>query len=549
MRRIDIPWNIEPDMPRAEDLRLLRPVTKLDSFDATGQQFHEDGLFSVSTFGRVGEERRRIQFAYLDLKTTILHPVLFRSITGLKQLYREVMSGTAYAVVDTTTKDLVRSDAIHGKTGFAFFLSCMDSLKWPETDSPAREEVLRMLKKYKGQETIRYFYVMPAGLRDLEMGPDNRPQEHEINKLYRKLLAVSQTVQESAVKQNIESLNAVRWMMQLTAYQIYAMVEEMIDGRRKLIQNRWTARRVFNGTRNVISAMDVSVSRLGAPGNIRITDTGLGLYQTLKGLGPVPIHQLQTGFLSKVFQGVNQPAMLTNRKTLKVEPVTLPSVLIDAWMTTEGLNKVLTAFQHESIRHREMIIADHYVGLIYKGPDNTFRVFQDIDELPPERQRKDVSPITFAELLYTAIYVQAKHHPNTLTRYPVQGTGSCYPANTFLVTTTEYEIRRQLNEHWHPMTDEFVAYRFPLRGSAFIDTALPHPTRLAGLDGDHDGDTVSNNYLMMDEPIAEIQHFLTTKKAYVGPNGKFLASFDISPTKLVFMNMTGEPKPRPWSKK
>lgn len=548
MNRLDIPWNIALDLPKAEDLRLLKPVTKLDSFDASGQQFHEDGLFSISIFGRVGDERRRTQFSYIDLRTTILHPELFRVITSMKQLYRDILAGQAYAVFDESLKDFVRSDAIHGQTGYAFFLSKTDQIQWPLSNSPARQEVVRLLNTYRSSMTTRYFPVMPAALRDLELGDDGRPQEHEINKLYRKLLAVSLNVQESAIRQNIESLNAVRWLLQQTAMQIFAMLEDMINGRRKLIQNRWTARRVFNGTRNVISAMDTSAQRLGDPGNIRITDTGLGLYQTLKGLGPVPIHRLQTGILSKVFPGVNQPALLINRKTLKLEPVNLPSNVIDGWITVEGLNRVLTAFQHESIRHREMIIADHYVALIYKGPDMTFRVFQDIDTLPEGRSKNDVYPVTFAELLYASIYAVARKYPNTLTRYPVQGTGSIYPSWTYLVTTAQHEVRSELNDHWMPMDSDHIAYRFPVRGSAFIDTALPHPTRLQGLGGDHDGDTVSNNYLIMDESVSEIDTFLKSKKAYVGPDGQFLSSTAISPVELVFMNMTGQPQPRPWSK-
>lgn len=546
MNRLDIPWTIDLDLPKADDLRSLKPVTKLDSFDSTGQQFHEDGLFSVSIFGRVGEEMRKTRFSYIDIRTSVFHPILFRTIISLKQLYGEVLSGAAYAVLDPESKDLERSNAVDGKTGYAFFLSCMDKIQWPQTNSTARQDLLKLLERHKDDYLIRYVPVSPAGIRDLEIGPDNRPQEHEINKLYRKLLAVSQTVQETAIRQNIDSLNAVRWMMQRTVMQIFEMLESMIDDRYKLIQNRWTARRVFNGTRNVISAMDTTCARLGDPGNIRITDTGIGLYQAIKGLGPVPIHLLNTGFLSKVFHGVNQPATLVNKKTLKPESVMLPSVQVDEWTTVEGLTRILTAFQHTSIRHRELMLADHYFGLIYKGPDGTFRVFQDIDELPESRRREDVKPLTFAELLYITIYAYARAYPNTLSRYPIQGTGSIYPSHTFLVTTSQYEQRRELNDQWQAMDDAHIAYRFPVRDSAFIDTALPHPVRLAGLDGDHDGDTVSNNFLFMDESIAECEEFMKSKKAFVDPSGRFLASTDISPAKLVMLNMSGEPRPRPW---
>lgn len=540
MGKLDIPFNVTILELTAQKLQGMKPVTALDSFDGTGNNFHENGLFSVSIFGRVGDEQRNYRFSYIDIKVSVLHPILFRAISELKQLYSGILSGQEYALFDESEQDFVRSDAVHGKTGYAFFISHFKKINYTETKSVSRQHNIELVRKYLDVALTSKILVMPAGLRDMEMGADGRPQENEINTLYRKLLAISNTINDAAVRQNPETINNARWTLQQTFNQLYAMIEDMLQGKRKLIQNRWAARRIFNGTRNVITAMDTSVPYLGGAGSIDFNSTGVGLYQMLKAILPVAQYLLRHGFLSKVFVSPDQPANLVSKKTLKRETVLLKPHYFDQWMTDEGVAKIISMFAQEDMRHRYIEVDGYYLGLIYKGPDGTFRLMQDISEVPEGRDIKDVTPITFCELLYLSTYTDLNKYPCFVTRYPVTGMGSIYPSKVFCKTTIQVEVRRELGPNWEPMDEHHIAYQFPIRGGAFVNSLIPHSAKLGRLGADFDGDTSSFNVVYSDESIKEVDDFLGSPRAYIDTSGHFLSSTEVDTVRLVLHNLTGD---------
>lgn len=537
--KLDIPFNLTLLQLTQAKLQFLKPVTSLSSFDGTGTNFDDNGLFSTSIFGRVGDDLRSRRFSYIDIKVPIFHPIMYRTLMDLKQLYGGIIAGTEYALFDESEQDFVRSDAISGKTGYQFFVSNWKKIKFTDTKSVSREHNIRLVTKYASEAMLDKVVVMPAGLRDMEVGADGRPQEDEINTLYRKLLAISNTIGDASIKHNPEVINNTRFNLQKTFNQIYTTLEEMVSGRRKLIQNRWTARRTFNGTRNVITAADTAVAYLGAPGNFGFNDTGVGLYQSLKMVLPISMYLIRNGFLRDVFKAPDQPAMLINKKTLKSEPTTLKTRYYDRWMTDEGIEKVITSFSQEDNRHKVLEIDDHYVGLIYKGHDGTFKLMHSIDELPESRHAADVAPLTFCELLYASTYAELNKYPVFITRYPVTGIGSIYPSKIFARTTIKSEVRKELGPNWEPLDDTRTAHQFPVRGSAFVNSLIPHSARLVGLGADFDGDTCSGVSVYSQESVAEVDRFIQSVKAYVDTRGQFMASTDVDTVQLVMHNLTG----------
>lgn len=540
MKRQQIPFNVSLLDLNPQRLMGLKPVRVLDIFDGASDNFHEDGLFSTSIFGRVGDERRSQRFSYVDIKIEVFHPVVFRAIVDLKRLYGGIIAGTEHAVWDPTVKDFERSDPVLGSTGFHFFLQHWKDINHSLSKSVSREQNIKLIEKYQNKAMTSKVVVMPAGMRDLEVDDSGRMKEDEINTLYRKLLAVSNTISDAAVKLNPEQTNTARWNLQSTFNELYDSIENMLEGKKKLILGKWGSRRIFNGTRNVITAMDTSSPYLGAPGSPNVNSTILGLYQMLKSVMPVARYYIRNGFLSEVFRSVSSPALLVNKKTLKTELVQLKSRHFDRWATDEGLEKVITSFWDLSLRHKPLEIDGRYLGLIYKGPDGTFKLMHSIDELPSTRDPKDVHPITFAELLYLSTYRILNKHPLFVTRYPIAGVGSIYPSMAYVRTTLKSETRSELSTGWEPQDETYTAYEFPITGGEFLDSLVPHSAHLAGLVADFDGDTSSANTVYTDEAIEEVRNFLQTRKAYIGTDGEFLASIDVVTVALVMHNMTGD---------
>ena len=481
MQRSPIPFNIALLELTPQKLQGLKPVTSLDIFDGASSNFSEEGLYSVSIFGKVGDDRRSNRFSYIDIKIPIFHPIIYRALLALKRLYGGIISGSEYAVWDESIKDFERSDPINGKTGFYFFTQYWKQIDYGDTKSVMREQNVLMIKKYLEQTMLTKVIVMPAGMRDIEITSDGRANSDEINVFYRKLLSISNTISDSAVKSNQEILNTARYNLQLTFNELFGVIESMIDGKKKLIMNKWASRNIYNGTRNVVTAMDTSTSYLGAPGSVNFNSTIIGLYQLMKALLPISRYHIRNGFLSKVFTAVDAPVKLVNKKTMHMEEVQLKTQYFDRWMTDEGIEKVITAFGEESVRHSQLEIEGRYIGLLYKGPDKTFKIIQDIDEVPGTRSKLDVTPLTFCELLYLSCYRVLNDKPLFITRYPITGVGSVYPSKSLVRTTSKYEERAELDDNWLPMDSKHVAYVFPITGQGFVNSLSPHSAHLGRL--------------------------------------------------------------------
>jgi hypothetical protein len=525
----------------ANVLQGLRPVRSLDIFEGAGStQFHDDGLFSVSIFGRVGDEKRSQRFSYIDIKVPVFHPVIYNALLQLKRLYGGIMAGTEYALWNDAINDFERSDPVNGKTGFAYFLQYWKAIKFEETKSDARQQNILMIAKYKDLAMTNKIVVMPAGLRDVEIGSDGRVEKDEINDFYMRLLSVSNTISEVSVKTNPEMLNNARYSLQRTFNELFEYIEKMIEGKKKLLMGKWASRKIWNGTRNVITAMDTSTAYLGSEGSVKFNNTVVGLYQGLKTVLPVARYLLRNGFLSKVFTTVDAPAKLVDKKTRTMVEVKLKSQYFDRFMTDEGIEKVITAFGEEEMRHKPLEIEGHYLGLIYKGPDGTFKIIQDINEVPGTRSKLDVYPLTFCELLYLSCYTQLNKYPMFVTRYPITGVGSIYPSKMYVKTTIKSEVRKELSDAWEPIDDAHTAHSFPITGAAFVNSLVPHSAKLDGLTADFDGDTASGNATYSDESIKEIDDYFQQKKAYVGTDGKFVSSVAVSTVELVLYNLTDD---------
>lgn len=537
--RSSIPFNITLLQLTPQTLQGLKPVRSLDIFDGAGTNFSEDGLFSISIFGKLGDERRSNRFSYIDIKIPIFHPIIYRALVGLKRLYGGIISGNEYAIWNDETKDFERADVVTGKTGFAFFMQYWKDIQHEVTKSVTREQNILMLAKYQSSSLTSKIIVMPAGLRDVEIDASGRVQKDDINNFYYSLLAIANTISDSAVKSNEELLNTARYRLQLTFNELYETIEAIVEGKKKLLMGKWASRRVMNGTRNVITAMDTSTAYLGAPGSVGFNNTIIGLYQVLKALMPVARYHIRNGFLSKVFMSIDQPVKLIDSKTLHSDPMVLNSYYFDRWATDEGIEKVITSFSDETLRHKPILIEGRYLGLIYKGPDGTFKLLQDINEVPGTRSKLDVRPLTFCELLYLSTYTILNNYPLFVTRYPITGAQSIYPSMTYAKTTVKPEVRRELNDLWETMDDTHVAHQFPITGEPFVNSLSPFSARLAGLGADFDGDTASCNITYSDESVAEIKKYLGSKRAYVGSDGRFTASVNVSTVALVLHNLTG----------
>jgi hypothetical protein len=522
-----------------EDLRWIPEITRLDIFDGASTDFHDDGLFSTRIFGLVGSKERDELYGKINLKVRVLHPKIYRELCALKELYREILDGKRTAKFIKEAGDFVASIDADASTGYSFFMQHLDQLVLRRGTSPARNGRIDFIEKWRHRMTLKQFIVMPAGLRDVEAGEDGRVTKHEINDYYYRILASASTITESG-DMNSPAYDAVRRSIQLNVNEVYAYIEGIIGGKDGFFKDKVMSRRVREGTRNVLTSMNTSGQNLESPNVPSFDSTVLGVYQAASSLAPLVIHWLRVGVLEKIVAGLEGDIPLLDKQTLSTKWVTLPPYERDRWTTENGLRDLINSLVDVEARHRPIEIMGHYLALVYLG-EGTFRIFHDIMELPPELDRKQVHPITLMELIYLSGYSKWAKHFTTITRYPIAGDDSTYPSRLYVRSTTIGEVRRELDSTWTPMEgDDFLAVEYPKPGlTTYHDSESPHPSRLAGLGADFDGDTGSATTLMLKDSLVEIENYLGTRNAWVKPDGRVRASVSYDTSDLVVRNLTG----------
>lgn len=523
-------------------LQALKPVKVLDIYDGASDNFHEDGLFSISIFGRVGDPSRDLRFSYIATGIEVIHPLIFRNIVKLKKFYSEIIKGNAYAVFDSKKNDFVASDAIDGETGYNFFLSYWDRLVFERNESKQRNARIDFIEKYRKVAKTSNILVLPAGLRDLEVDPDGRDVEGEINEFYRRIISISNTL-SSNTDVNNRITDSARLGIQNAFNSIYTFIIGLCRGKGGFILRKWARRKIFNGTRAVLTAQVPSVNKLSVVDYPSWNNTVMGIAQLMKALLPVAVHKLMHfELVLEAFPSGDSSAYLVNKKTLKREMVKINNKTTDRWATQNGVESLFQTFMDHDIRGSEIDIEGYYLGLIYRGPDKTFKLVYDIDDADnyPWMDKKYLHPITWVEMMYLMGYKDWNTYPMVATRYPITGAGSIFPSYVFVKTTVLSEVRWGVDENGDIIEDDkAIAYPI-LDNPTFIDSEAISPSRLEGMGADFDGDMVSGNVLYSEDVKIEIEKYLKSAAAYIRPNDGLLNSPYTDPVERVIYNMTGD---------
>lgn len=474
MKLDKMPFNIKLLSSSRHVLRGMLPVTSVDIYDGVTGQLNNEGLFSPVIFGRVGEKRRGQTFSYIDLRTKIFHPLIFKNIDKLSAFYSGILTGSRYATWDEKTKDFIEASQLDGETGFAFFYKYFHQIAFKRNESDMRNLRIDVIEKYRDDAVLDFFLVMPAALRDIEEDQKGNVTQDEINDLYRTLLGLSKNVDTQYPENKYN--DGTRLTMQRTVFSIFNLIFSYIEGKKGLIQGKWAKRKIENGTRSVLAALDVATDDIEGPQSVRINDTVMGLFQSMKATLPKIQYAFKQPFIAEIFGGNGGTARLINKRSWEQEDTTISPYTYDLWMSEEGVNKLINQFGESEHRHKPVVIHGAYLALIYRD-EVGFRILRDIRELG-NRPRDKVSPITWAELFYYLTKPVVKEIPIFTTRYPITNENSMTPAWLYVKTTVKGDALFEYDEDWRYKTTEIEYNEFPIRGEDWVDTLMDHPSKL-----------------------------------------------------------------------
>lgn len=523
-----------------ERLRMVRPTKVLDIRETNIGSFHEDGLFSTVTFGRVGTMERDTTFSYIPINTTVFHPLYYRELMKLRVLYGDILTGKKYAIFNEEEKDFELSDPIHGQTGYHFFVSNFPKLEFVRNKSRRRDARIDFLTKYRPNCMYSQIMVLPAGLRDSVEDKNGRSTEGEINEFYRRILRSSNSI---ATQTRVESsiTDTSRASIQTGFNQVYDYLSSIIKNKKGFISGKWAKRSVATASRSVITSLSTSTKELGSEDNIGFNNSAIGLYQACKSYMPLLAHEVLSFTNPLMGEGKSQ---LVDKNTLRSTTAQLPDAEIDRWTTPSGIEKIVNNFSNLNFRTQPIVVGnDYYLALIWVGEVNgkkAYRIIQDIRDVPDGFSRDNVRPITYTEFFYLVRLNQWNKDIYYITRYPVTGDGSIYPSIGFIRTTVNSEVRYGLNPDW-TIDPNQKAGVFPiLEDASFMDSLSVHPARLEGMGGDHDGDKTSSLSIFLDDARQEVYDYLNSPEAYINGDKKMIATAYVDSVERVLINITGD---------
>lgn len=532
------PFNVILLSSARERLEGLLPVLVTDIYGAGGE-FNTQGLYSTEIFGALGSITRMIKHSFIDVRTTIMHPKVFNELARLKGLYKGILNGTMYAVFDPTLQDFIKSDIIDGDTGYAFFMTHFEKIKFSYNDSIVREERIKLLLEYRDKCMYRYIVCIPAGLRDISTNEEGRTVEDDINALYRKLIRQANTISMFGNEDNSPVLDTVRWNLQSTFNEIYEYIESILRGNKGFLLGKWASRVVQSGTRNVITAMDVVPKVIGSPDAIGINHTAVGLHQFMKSEPEISIYHIRTGPIKESLENLPASMAVVDGKTWHKKTIKPSVFTTDKWASESGIEKLITGYAKLNARHKPIMIDNDYMALIYRD-SKTFKVFYEIDELPTNLSKDNVHPITWTEMFYISVYERAKELTANNTRYPINTTGSIYPSFIYLQTTAHTENLIPLDDEWVPIVGASAANAMPITDEPFYDSMSIHHAHMPSteLNADLDGDVMSFVAQSTEESIEESTKYLYSKDAYLNAEGKCRYGVSNTLSEMVLYNMT-----------
>lgn len=535
-----LPFNIDLLQVQESDLSKVGKISESKIFDNMNN-FHSEGLFSTTIFGAVGSEYRAQMFGYIDLKITIFHPLVYYAIINLKAFYKQIAEGKVTAIFNPKTGEFEKSNSEEASTGIHFLYSHTKQLKFEKNQSDKRNFLIDMFNEAvrKNNYSLRYLLVIPAGIRDYIVDENGKPQEDEINSFYRRLISQSTLVNEITAKKAPEVYDSLAIGMQNTTLELFEYLKSLLEGKNKLILGKWLSRKIFNSTRNVLSSSIDKSSNVNDQNRLGYNQCLVGLHQFIRAAVPKSTYEIKNKYIKNVFIENSSRAILVNTKTLLKEEVENSSIQkeYDLWTSSEELLKTISMLENLTNRNDPIVLnkGKHYLGLLYRD-DKYFKFFSSIDELPDTFSKDKVTPVSLGELMYMSVYDMNGKYPGFVTRYPITGYGSVYPAYVKFITTTESDTLEELDENWFPSGK--IASSFPRKNSNYFNTCAVHPSHLGALGGDYDGDTVSLTMLLSDEAIEEVNKFTSRREYYVNNENEFVFSCDTDILSAVFAFMT-----------
>jgi DNA-directed RNA polymerase beta' subunit len=142
----------------------LKPVTTVRMYEKV-EKTDPNGLFSEEIFGRFGSAERRRTFAYIDLRTKIIHPEVYPIILSLDPNIPKLINHKEKYIIEG---GLLVVDEKNGDSGVSYFIEIFDKINL-DRFKKFKNKNIKFIKDNRDKIFIDKYLVLPAGIRDLSI--------------------------------------------------------------------------------------------------------------------------------------------------------------------------------------------------------------------------------------------------------------------------------------------------------------------------------------------------------------------------------------------
>jgi len=492
-------------MPEFIQKNMLQEVTSQLTFEPSSNNYHPEGLFSENIFGQIGSSQRYSRLGYISLHSKFINPTIFDNIINLKRGYLAIMESRDYAIWNKETKmfDIVPKGTEGAETGYNFFVSHLEELKFAESTSVTKQNTIGTIYKAIKEKTalVEYLPVLPAGIRDIKE-KNGRIDYGDINPLYITALALAQEIKNAATNPFLmKYYDGIKYNLQLKINEIYRYLKNFVAGKGGFAQQKYARRAVAWGTRNV--AISPIIEGISPSDDLffKNDEIVVPVFQAAKGLLPLVTYQVKKLFYSQLFSIATNKVAAIDPKNYKLDYIEVSDAELAKFTSANAVESLVNAFQNIHMRNRPVTIESkegkkYFLFLVYDDGDEVYllRNVNDFSEFMKRNRlnltnekdidRNKLRPLTYIEIMYIAVFYAAKGKFATITRYPAIEVGSIFPAKVKVASTVP--SRKVYFASQYAQNDYEVLYSYPILGSAYQDGMQVHPSQNKGLGLDYD---------------------------------------------------------------
>lgn len=286
----------------------LKQITSSRIF-ASKNEINNLGLFSNEIFGDFGSKERMETFAFIDLGTKVLHPMVYHMFTKMTKKVNDVICGINYYRLEEqasliegekTRKVLVLDNKNGTLTGIEMIYEYFDEFVeefFKETGTKTRNKYLDFLRTFKKEEMFTdRFLVIPAGLRDInimDFDTNGTISYEPINDNYLSLLRATEALNASRSMEFTDKYKIV-YAIQNQLLELYLFLTNSLAGKSGLIQSKSLKRPIAYAVRSVIAAPNKVVSHYkeDITTNVKLGQVAIPVTIMLDQFYPFVIHEL-----------------------------------------------------------------------------------------------------------------------------------------------------------------------------------------------------------------------------------------------------------------